>query len=102
MIQGEPQSRGGLAVGFPMQAGISQPNPKTGFIVAKRLWKPHPEMRGEQSTAHQLQPHQHCGVRWGMMLLFVIICPGAALWDWGVLGRMWMAGRGVPRWPSKP
>lgn len=53
MIQGEPLSWGGPAVGSPVQAGIGRPSPEIGFIVAKRLWEPHPEMRGEQDIPSQ-------------------------------------------------
>lgn len=47
MIQGEPHSRGGRAVGFPVHAGVRWLNAEIGFIAAERLWEPQPEMRGD-------------------------------------------------------
>lgn len=72
VIQGEPLSWGGLAVGFPMQAGIGQPSPEIGFIVAKRLWEPHPEIRGKRGIPSQ---PRHC----------TLAAAPSALW--GVLGH---------------
>lgn len=47
MIQGEPHSRGGRAVSFPVHAGVRWLNAEIGFIAAERLWEPQPEMRGD-------------------------------------------------------
>lgn len=78
MIQGEPLSWGGRAVGFPTQAGIARPSPEMGFIVAKRLWEPHPATRGERGVPSQpghCTPAAAPSALWGVLgYEAVIIC----------------------------
>jgi len=70
-------------VGFPTQAGIGRLSPEIGFMVAKRLWEPHPEIRGERGVLSQPRhrtPATAPSAVWGALgYKAVVICPSVAL-----------------------